>query len=96
MRTVWPSNLAWSFQNPLSKAAVLPPNQQDVVRSSQRAALYSPSLLTQLAPPKAKYVEPLLAGLRHTDDLRAIMSCISRRLDDSAYSVVFKLSLIHI
>ncbi|KAK9462039.1 ANTH domain-containing protein [Lipomyces oligophaga] len=51
----------------------------------------------KLAAPKAKYIEPIVDGTRNELELEDIFRCLSSRLRDSAWTIVFKsLIVIHI
>lgn len=54
----------------------------------------------KLAPPKPKYIEPILLATtegERSDDFRTVMRALGRRLQDSAWTIVYKsLLVIHI
>ncbi|ONH71581.1 Phosphatidylinositol-binding clathrin assembly protein unc-11 [Pichia kudriavzevii] len=54
----------------------------------------------KLAPPKPKYIEPILMTTtegERSDDFRTVMKALNRRLGDSAWTIVYKaLIVIHI
>ncbi|KAK9464910.1 ANTH domain-containing protein [Lipomyces arxii] len=50
-----------------------------------------------MAAPKAKYIEPILQGTANQGELEDIFRCLSSRLRDTAWTVVFKaLIVVHI
>ncbi|KAK9249237.1 ANTH domain-containing protein [Lipomyces tetrasporus] len=50
-----------------------------------------------MAAPKAKYIEPILQGTSNRADLEDIFRCLSPRLRDSAWTIVYKaLIVVHI
>ncbi|KAK9324589.1 ANTH domain-containing protein [Lipomyces orientalis] len=50
-----------------------------------------------MAAPKAKYIEPILQGTSNIADLEDIFRCLSPRLRDSAWTIVYKaLVVVHI
>ena len=51
----------------------------------------------KMAPPKAKYVEPILHSLKNQKNFNEIVRCLSERLDMNVWTVVYKsLIVIHL
>ncbi|CCK70329.1 uncharacterized protein KNAG_0E00610 [Huiozyma naganishii CBS 8797] len=48
----------------------------------------------KMAPPKAKYVDPILLGTAQRDDFREIVGALRTRVGDSAWTVVYKSLLV--
>ncbi|KAK5779087.1 hypothetical protein RI543_002972 [Arxiozyma heterogenica] len=50
-----------------------------------------------MAPPKAKYVEPILHGLKNQNNFNEIVHCLSERLNMNVWTIVYKsLIVIHL
>lgn len=51
----------------------------------------------KMAPPKAKYVEPILHGLKNQNNFNEIVHCLSERLNMNVWTIVYKsLIVIHL
>lgn len=51
----------------------------------------------KMAPPKAKYVDPILHGLKNQHDFNEIVHCLSERLNMNVWTIVYKsLIVIHL
>ena len=44
----------------------------------------------KMAPPKDKYVDPILLGTTRQDDFQEIMDALQHRINDSAWTIVYK------
>lgn len=51
----------------------------------------------KMAPPKQKYIDPILLGTADDRDFKEIVSALSERINDSAWTIVFKsLAVAHV
>lgn len=44
----------------------------------------------KMAPPKSKYIDPILLGSEQHEDFKEIMNALSHRINDTAWTVVYK------